>query len=40
MIRTIRLENMLSSVDTISCFNFIREPFEVITEGKYTVGRK
>ena len=36
----IRLENMLSSVDTISCFNFIREPFEVITEGKYTVGRK
>jgi len=33
-----RLKNMLSAVDTVSCFNFIREPFEVVTEGKYAVG--
>ncbi len=24
--------------DKVSCFNFTREPFEVVTEGKYTVG--
>ncbi len=33
-----RLENMLAADDKVSCFNFIREPFEVVTEGKYTVG--
>lgn len=33
-----RLENMLSADDKVSCFNFTREPFEVVTEGKYTVG--
>ena len=33
-----RLKNMLSAVDTVSCFNFIREPFEVVTEGNYAVG--
>ena len=34
-----RLGNMLSADDTVKCFNFKKEPFEVITEGKYTVGR-
>ncbi len=34
-----RLENMLSAGNTVSCFNFIREPFEVVTEGKYTTIR-
>ncbi len=33
-----RLENMLSAEDTVNCFNFRREPFEVVNEGKYTVG--
>lgn len=33
-----RLENMLTADDKVSCFNFKREPFEVVTEGKYTVG--
>ena len=33
-----RLKNMLSAVDTVSCFNFISEPFEVVIEGKYAVG--
>ena len=34
-----RLENMLSSGNTVSCFNFKREPFEIVKEDKYTVGR-
>lgn len=33
-----RLEIMLAADDKVSCFNFTREPFEVVTEGKYTVG--
>ncbi len=33
-----RLENMLAADDKVICFNFKREPFEVVTEGKYTVG--
>ncbi len=33
-----RLENMLAADDKVSCFNFTREPFELVTEGKYTVG--
>ncbi len=33
-----RLKNMLAADDKVSCFNFKREPFEVVTEGKYTVG--
>ena len=34
-----RLENMLTTGETISCFNFKREPFEIVAEGKFTVGR-
>ena len=34
-----RLETMLAADDKVSCFNFKREPFEVVKEGKYTVGR-
>ncbi len=34
-----RLENMLYADDKVSCFNFNREPFEVVSEGKYSVGR-
>ena len=33
-----RLKNMLAAGDTVSCFSFKKEPFEVVTEGKYTVG--
>lgn len=25
--------------NAVSCFNFKKEPFEVVTEEKYTVGR-
>ncbi|MBR4668270.1 MAG: NUDIX domain-containing protein [Butyrivibrio sp.] len=35
-----RLENMLSADEKVTCFNFKREPFEVVSEGKYTFGRK
>ena len=35
-----RLENMLSGDNMVSCFNFKREPFEVVAEEKYLVGRK
>ncbi|MCR5754136.1 MAG: NUDIX domain-containing protein [Acetatifactor sp.] len=35
-----RLENMLAENNKVSCFNFKREPFEVIVEDKYSVGRK
>ena len=34
-----RLENMLTTGETISCFNFKREPFEIVAEGNFTVGR-
>ncbi|PWT26664.1 NUDIX hydrolase [Butyrivibrio fibrisolvens] len=34
-----RLENMLSADDTVKCFNFRKEPFEVVAEEKYTVRR-
>ena len=34
-----RLENMLSVGNTVNCFNFKKEPFEVVAEEKYTVGR-
>ena len=33
-----RLGNMLSADNMASCFNFKREPFEVVTEGRYPVG--
>lgn len=35
----IRLENMLSGKNTVSCFGFIREPFEVIDEEEFKVGK-
>ena len=34
-----RLEKMLSVDNKVSIFNFKREPFEVVTEDKYKVGR-
>ena len=34
-----RLENMLTTGETISCFNFKREPFEIVAEGNFIVGR-
>ena len=34
-----RLENMLSAGNAVNCFNFRKEPFEVVIEGHYTVGR-
>lgn len=34
-----RLENMLSADDTVKCFNFKKDPFEVVAEEKYTVRR-
>ena len=34
-----RLENMLAVDNKVSCFNFKREPFEIVAEGKFTVGR-
>ena len=33
-----RLEKMLSADNMANCFNFKREPFEVVTEGRYPVG--
>ena len=34
-----RLENMLSAGEKVSCFNFKREPFEVLADEKYSIGR-
>ena len=34
-----RLENMLFAENAVCCFNFKKEPFEVVTEGKYNIGR-
>ena len=36
----IRLEYMLSENNKINCFCFKREPFEVVSEQKYSVGNK
>lgn len=35
----IRLENMLSGKNTVACFGFTREPFEVIDEKEFIVGK-
>ena len=35
-----RLENMLAGDNKVSCFNFKREPFEVVAEEKYIAGRE
>lgn len=35
-----RLENMLMSSDKVNCFSFKREPFEILIEENYDVGRK
>lgn len=35
-----RLKNMLSGNEIVNCFNFKREPFEVVQEGNYSVGNK
>lgn len=34
-----RLENMMLAKNTISCFGFTREPFEVVDEGEFRVGK-
>ena len=34
-----RLANMLSESDRVSCFCFKREPFEIVSEEHYKVGR-
>lgn len=34
-----RLENMLLAGNTVSCFNFKKEPFEIVSEGKYIIGK-
>lgn len=33
-----RMENMLSGNEKVNCFNFRREPFEVIAEENFNVG--
>ena len=35
-----RLQNMLSESDKVSCFCFKREPFEVVAEDKFAVGKR
>ena len=35
-----RLENMLAASDKVNCFCFRREPFEVVSDKKYGVGKK
>lgn len=35
-----RLENMLSEKDTFNCFNFKQNPFKVIEEQDYSVGKR
>ena len=35
----IRLENMLSGKNTVSCFGFTREPFDVVDEEEFRVGK-
>lgn len=34
-----RLENMLSASNKVNCFCFRREPFEVVSDEKYDVGK-
>lgn len=35
----IRLEHMLSGKNTVSCFGFTREPFDVVDEEEFGVGK-
>ena len=35
----IRLENMLSGKNTVSCFGFTREPFKVVDDEEFRVGK-
>ena len=35
-----RLQNMLSESDKVSCFCFKREPFEVVVEDNFNVGKR
>ena len=35
-----RLGNMLSASDKVNCFCFKREPFEVVSDEKYGVGKR
>ena len=30
---------MLSAIEKVNCFNFRREPFEVVNEDYFTVGK-
>ncbi len=34
-----RLENMLSEREKVKCFSFRKEPFEVIAEESFRVGK-
>ena len=35
-----RLQNMLSESDNVNCFCFRREPFEIIAEDNFNVGKR
>ena len=35
-----RLQNMLSESDKVNCFCFIREPFEIVAEDNFNVGKR
>ena len=35
-----RLQNMLSESDKVNCFCFKREPFEIVTEDNFSVGKR
>lgn len=35
-----RLQNMLSENDKVTCFCFKREPFEIVAEDNFTVGKR
>lgn len=35
-----RLQNMLSGSDKVNCFCFIREPFEIVAEDNFNVGKR
>ena len=35
-----RLQNMLSESDKVNCFCFKREPFEIVAEDDFHVGKR
>ena len=35
-----RLQNMLSESDKVNCFCFKREPFEIVAEDNFDVGKR